>query len=268
MAKGTDSNEFMVHSRVRTGLKREFAFAMKAQSEIDGSLGRTRGGSKNRNEPPVRVSPVGKRAKKTGSGKVVEDVGGGGLSEEEAKSDVVDLGSDDEPKNLESVFETVIDEKTVLGEALKDDKAMHEMEIEIESVKLNVSETLETLEEPKEEECSLDVKGGNVKKKKVALEKPVRRFTRSALKEKEEETKVLDDIVVGIDDDVEKEETEVLPVMATLMPRKLNKSSKRFPIKLKDLLATGILDGLKVKYIKGQKVLFDFFDLVLLVNDV
>ncbi|XP_058779758.1 uncharacterized protein LOC131653585 [Vicia villosa] len=254
MAKGTDSNEFMVHSRVRTGLKREFAFAMKAQSEIDGSLGRTRGGSKNRNEPPVRVSPVGKRAKKTGPGKVVEDVGGGGLSEEEAKSDVVDLGSDDEPKNLESVFETVIDEKTVLGEALKEDKAMHEMEIEIESVKPNVSETLETLEEPKEEECNLDVKGGNVKKKKVALEKPVRRFTRSALKEKDEETKVLDNVDVGIDDvDVEKEETEVLPIMATPTPRKLNKSSKRFPIKLKDLLATGILDGLKVKYIKGQK---------------
>ncbi|CAL5200687.1 unnamed protein product [Lathyrus oleraceus] len=255
MAKGTDSNEFMVLSRVRTGLKREFAFAMKAQSEIDGSLGRTRGGSKNRNEPPVQMSPVGKRARKTGLGKNVEDVGGGVLSEEEAKSDVVDLASDDEPRNLagelESVFETVIDEKTVVVEPLKEDKdMMHEMEIE--SVKPNVCETLE---EPKEEKCNLDVKGGNVKKKKVPLEKPMRRFTRSALKEKDEEVKVLDNVVVGIDDDgVEKEKTEGLPIMVTPTPRKLYKSStKRFPIKLKDLLATGILEGLKVKYMKGQK---------------
>ncbi|KAL5081837.1 hypothetical protein RYX36_010258 [Vicia faba] len=244
MAKGTDSNEFMVHSRVRTGLKREFAFAMKAQSEIDGSLGRTRGGSKNRNEPPVQVSPVGKRARKTGSGKIVEDVAGGGLSEEEAKSDVVDLGSDDEPKNLAGELESVLNEPRV-------DK----IDIEIETVKPNISETLETLEEPREENCNLGVKGGNVKKKKVPLEKTMRRFTRSALKEKDEETKVLDDNVVGIEDDlVEREKTEVLPVMATPTPRKLCKSSvKRFPIKLKDLLATGILEGLKVKYVKGQK---------------
>ncbi|CAK8535317.1 unnamed protein product [Lathyrus sativus] len=247
MAKGTDSNEFMVLSRVRTGLKREFAFAMKAQSEIDGSLGRTRGGSKNRNEPPVQASPVGKRARKTAFGKNVDDVGGGVLSEEEAKSDVVDLGSDDEPRNLESVFETV------LVEPVKEDKdMMHGMEIE--SVKPDVCETLE---ESKEETCTLDVKGGNVKKKKVPLEKPMRRFTRSALKEKDEEIKVLDNVDVGIDDDdddVEKEKTEVLPVMVNATPKKLYKSSmKRFPIKLKDLLATGILEGLKVKYIKGQK---------------
>ncbi|XP_039686665.1 uncharacterized protein [Medicago truncatula] len=30
-------------------------------------------------------------------------------------------------------------------------------------------------------------------------------------------------------------------------------SGKRFPAKLKDLLATGILEGLKVRYVKGQK---------------
>ncbi|XP_062105173.1 uncharacterized protein LOC133816873 isoform X2 [Humulus lupulus] len=42
MAKGTDSEEFMVLSQVRTGLKREFAFALKVQAELCGSLGRTR----------------------------------------------------------------------------------------------------------------------------------------------------------------------------------------------------------------------------------
>ena len=41
MANSTDSEEFVLLSRVRMGHKREFAFAMKEQSEICGSLGRT-----------------------------------------------------------------------------------------------------------------------------------------------------------------------------------------------------------------------------------
>ncbi|XP_043699652.1 remodeling and spacing factor 1-like [Telopea speciosissima] len=42
MANGTDSEQFVLLSGVRTGLKREFAFALKVQSELSGSLGRTR----------------------------------------------------------------------------------------------------------------------------------------------------------------------------------------------------------------------------------
>ena len=49
VANGTDSKEFVLLSRVWTDYKREFAFAMKAQSEIYGSLGRTRS-RKTRNE--------------------------------------------------------------------------------------------------------------------------------------------------------------------------------------------------------------------------
>ena len=49
MANVTDSEEFMLLSRVQMGHKREFAFAMKAQSEIYRSLGRTRS-RKTRNE--------------------------------------------------------------------------------------------------------------------------------------------------------------------------------------------------------------------------
>ncbi|KAE8733081.1 Cyclin-dependent kinases regulatory subunit 1 [Hibiscus syriacus] len=44
MANGTEAEDFVVLSRVKTGLKREFEFALKAQSEICGSLGRTRSG--------------------------------------------------------------------------------------------------------------------------------------------------------------------------------------------------------------------------------
>ena len=42
MAKGKDSEEFLVLSQVRTGLKRKFAFALKVQSKMQGTLGRTR----------------------------------------------------------------------------------------------------------------------------------------------------------------------------------------------------------------------------------
>ena len=262
MAKGTNSDEFMVLSRVRTGLKREFAFAMKAQSEIDGSLGRTRGGSKNRNEGPVQETPVGKRVKKTG----LDDV----MSEEEAKSDVVDLVSDEEVKNVERengflsksdidvksdvVVETVIDEETLLKE---EEKVVIVNEIEMETVCEIKDETLE------DKGTLLEEKGnvGGKRKKRVSLEKPVRRFTRSALKEKDEEIKD-NDVVVGVDVDnvvanvVERENgvSGVSPIMVTPTPMKLGKSGKRFPVKLKDLLATGILEGLKVRYVKGQKV--------------
>ena len=41
MANSTDSEEFVLLSRVWMGHKHEFAFAVKAQSEICGSLGRT-----------------------------------------------------------------------------------------------------------------------------------------------------------------------------------------------------------------------------------
>ena len=49
MVAGTDLEEFVLLSRVWMGHKREFAFAMKAQSEIYRSLGRTRS-RKTRNE--------------------------------------------------------------------------------------------------------------------------------------------------------------------------------------------------------------------------
>ena len=42
MAKGRDLEKFLVLSQVRTRLKREFTFALKVQSEMQGTLGRTR----------------------------------------------------------------------------------------------------------------------------------------------------------------------------------------------------------------------------------
>jgi len=59
----------------------------------------------------------------------------------------------------------------------------------------------------------------------------------------------------------------VLPIMVTPTPMKLGKAGKRFPVKLKDLLATGILEGLNVRYVKGHKVYcFELLILVLFVK--
>ena len=106
MANGTDLEEFVLLSRVQTGHKREFAFAMKAQSEICGSLGRTRS-RKTRNE--ALATNRSKKLKKSDpkdaendevKDQKAKDLGdlGDSMSEEEAKSDVVDLTSDDELK--------------------------------------------------------------------------------------------------------------------------------------------------------------------------
>ena len=96
----------MLLSRVQMGHKREFTFAMKAQLEICRSLGRTRS-RKTRNE--AVVTNRSKKLKKSDPKDVendelmdqkAKDLGylGDSMSEEEAKSNVVDLTSDDKPK--------------------------------------------------------------------------------------------------------------------------------------------------------------------------
>ena len=96
----------MLLSRVQTGHKREFAFTMRAQSEICGSLGQTRS-RKTWNEALAtnRRKKLKKTNLKDAENDIVmdqkaKDLGdlGDSMSEEEAKSDVVDLTSNDEPK--------------------------------------------------------------------------------------------------------------------------------------------------------------------------
>ncbi|XP_074588899.1 uncharacterized protein LOC141844801 isoform X1 [Curcuma longa] len=63
----TDLEDSVLRSGVRTGLKREFAFALKAQAQISLSLGRTRSGN-SRSAPTAAVSPrESKRMKKQAS---------------------------------------------------------------------------------------------------------------------------------------------------------------------------------------------------------
>ena len=101
-------------------------------------------------------------------------------------------------------------------------------------------------------------------KKRLEMPQSERRFTRSALKVKSEETNDVEHVgVAGIDDDGVKGETEASAEASLLMTppssaKFSNSRLKKFPSKLKDLLATGILEGLPVMYMKGVKELFGY----------
>lgn len=107
-----DESEFVVLSKVRTGLKREFQFALNTQNEIAGSLSRTR----VRKTPPTESTelselpatkkmkrPVGRPRKKQSlmSHNNIQAV----ESEDEPQSDVVDVMSDEE-SNRQHIVES------------------------------------------------------------------------------------------------------------------------------------------------------------------
>ncbi|KAM5584297.1 hypothetical protein ABKV19_003924 [Rosa sericea] len=192
MANGTDSDEFVVRSRVRPGLKRELTFAL-AQAEVSCSLGRTRA-RKAQNELPVNVNRkrLKKEAKsepqkdeeeeKPASGgenvKVVEDLVEA-ISEDDAKSDVVDLMSDDEPRSH-------VAESKVTEDELKN--GVVEMAMDNEQ---NVGSVGNEGEAKKKEEPEKPDSIGNGEKVEgevigieKPLEKPLRRYTRSASRRK------------------------------------------------------------------------------------
>ncbi|KAF8396498.1 hypothetical protein HHK36_018121 [Tetracentron sinense] len=87
MANGTDSEEVVLALPVRTGLKREFAFALKVQSEVCGSLGRTRARKLQNSISVNGVSEISsnKRFKSSNA--------------EEQEKDVVELSIEKDPKN-------------------------------------------------------------------------------------------------------------------------------------------------------------------------
>ena len=96
----------MLLSQVRTGHMREFAFAMKVQSKIYRSLGQTRSKktwneavATNRSKKLKKTDPKDTENEKFMDQKVKDLVDlGNSMSEEEEKSDLVDLTSDNEPK--------------------------------------------------------------------------------------------------------------------------------------------------------------------------
>ncbi|XP_008465428.1 uncharacterized protein LOC103503043 isoform X2 [Cucumis melo] len=330
MANGTAPDEFVVLSRVRTGLKREFAFALKVQSTICGSLGRTRS---RKLQNGIPESPTPKRLKglvtmeanedeeeddesdeaaqlrscevgEVERVKIMEDMADS-MSEEEAKSDIVDLISDEEPKSQidESTGDTGTKDETLDAIRIEESKeelldnedpsshrtvdlAIHR---ELVDQKVDPSceeESKETLRNESEEPSTcadLGKVGKNVSSEEAAngsesiivvngqlgkkmVQQPRKRITRSALKQNVEPTSLehLSKCTTGVAMQVITNDTETKPEdvpgpLAT-PPIKIGKtklkkvSAKKFPAKLKDLLDTGILEGLRVRYIRGSKI--------------
>ncbi|CAN6692291.1 unnamed protein product [Malus baccata var. baccata] len=255
MAKGTDSEEFVVMSNVRTGLKREFAFSLKAQAEMSGSLGRTRG-SRAQNDGCKRLKTEerdgGDGDEKFGGGemgegeivKVKEDLEEA-MSEEDAKSDVVDLTSEDEPKSHVGEF--------VLSERVGEDELKHgvlAMAVDDEPQTGCIGDN-----EPKkplvDEEVPVLIENRSVKVEDEVIEKPLRRFTRSALKLEAEkmQNSPAEGYTQEIDSEIQKSPFVTPMKLDTKMPKMVRKLSK-----LKELLDTGILEGQPVKYVRRSKI--------------
>ncbi|KAB2614669.1 hypothetical protein D8674_021257 [Pyrus ussuriensis x Pyrus communis] len=331
MAKGTDAEEFVVMSKVRAGLKREFAFALKAQAEISGSLGRTRGSraqngdcKRMRTEAKTEERSRGDGDEKLGSGEMgegenvnVKEELEEAMSEEDAKSDVVDVMSDDEPKF--HVGESVPSERIgedelkhgVVEMAVYDEpqtgyigdsepeKPLVDEEVPVLIENSNVKVEVEVSEKPPrrftrsalkleaeklqnlpaegctkemavddepqtgcigdsepekpmvDEEVPVLVENRNVKVEEEVIEKPPRRFTRSALKLDAEKMQNLpaEGCTDQIDSGIQKSPFVTPMKIDTKMPNMVRKFSK-----LKELLDTGILEGQPVKYLRGSKV--------------
>ncbi|EXC24900.1 Chromodomain-helicase-DNA-binding protein 4 [Morus notabilis] len=128
MAKGADSEEFVVLSRVRAGLKREFAFALKVQTEICGSLGRTRSSRKI-----VGCLDDGGKGGREKRLKISEAKEGDAVSEEEeAKSDVVDAVGDDLEMAAER-WSGVVEDEIGGGDELRSDDLVEDLAKEDEN---------------------------------------------------------------------------------------------------------------------------------------
>ncbi|XP_057955697.1 uncharacterized protein LOC131149343 [Malania oleifera] len=351
MANGTDSEEFVVCSRVRTGLKREFAFAWKVQSQMSGSLGRTRARRAQNGVPETRSN---KRLKSSGSKKVEKNDAKNDqerglveeqitsdaekaptnealktdegpmseeaaksdvflkdddkvslivedelecISEEEPRSDVVDLTSDDERKSHQGelvnkevlkddpVRQTCEEEpKSDVGESMSDDeRKTNIVELRSEGGPNDDEVMPMPAEEPEDQAVVNDEEkirtdegnnGGvpmlvddNINGDDALLEKPLKRFTRSALKPKAKPIDLstakngMEDVksgeLVSCDDGKANSASSPSVVQHLKKPstnRSKNTKLRKCPSKLKELLGTGILEGLPVKYVRGSRV--------------
>ncbi|KAF8039517.1 hypothetical protein BT93_B1896 [Corymbia citriodora subsp. variegata] len=326
MANGTDSEEFVVLSTVRPGLKREFAFALKAQSEIRGSFGRTRARKVQNGVPGDGVSSGSgnkrlKRSPEAGEGEGEVAVrkpgsGGGGAAgaKEAANVDAravkgeklgrafegaVESTSEEEAKNDAADVEDV--RKSGLGDSLGDNGLKSDIPTENvgfkpEIVSLNgavkgpeanpkcekaPAEIEATLMETEEDKVEKDTDLGKThdlsstedlrkveiaplsgkKEDQVLAEKPYRRFTRSALKPKEDvvEKNAAKNVKrASLGDGGDRKLGNGASALVNTPTKLEMKMSKKIALKkpflsLKDFLETGLLEGLTVKYFRGAK---------------
>ncbi|KAL3518453.1 hypothetical protein ACH5RR_021042 [Cinchona calisaya] len=290
---GNNGSGETVVSSIRVGMKREFAMMMKAQAECGIVLGQRRVTrsqiSSSKAEERIRATTKEEKSnkkKKEDRNEVVKEekkkVELVVVEEEEIKSDIVDGNSDDDrKKNLEK-------EGSDMGKVVVDEDGENEADLIKEPkdgiVGLVNEELVETREEKRDSGCGgeevigmvevkdpvaavsvgADVVSGNEAPPKTY----VRRFTRSALKPKVE---AVDAVEVVEKPEVEAEEQSgadgvkdeeavqsdsvVSGPSSSKLEMKMSKKVelKKMPTKLKDLLDTGLLEGLTVRYMRGSR---------------
>ncbi|KAI3523360.1 hypothetical protein L1887_01424 [Cichorium endivia] len=203
MANGTDGEEYVLLSSIRPGLKREFAFAMKSQSENYGFCGRTRA---RRAQMSPEPSPINKKSK-------TADLGN-------AKEEKIEVCS--EKLVAESISNT--DEEESKSDVVDPGRAVIEPMSEVKSEPMDNS--------VKSSRISSDLKPEKVndnEDEKIA----------------EKDGNVISSIATPSNDNNNKK-------LEMKMSKKI--VLKRFPTKLKELLETGLLEGLPVRYVRGAKV--------------
>lgn len=271
MLKDMDSGELVVSS-IRAGMKREFALMMKAQAEMGGlSAGRRRvtrsqstgcasnvvhnAGkiSKKANEPDYKK--IKKDEEETLGGEAVQkfeliDVSDG---EEGKKGNVVDLGSDvgDDFRSLEPQLGAI--ERTEPEEVGSDSRECTIQPLVTESPlpQVGCSDGVSHEDDGTISGASdLGCKRTGEATSSLAKE-PLRRYTRSALKPRNEEMELGSSAGV-----VESGSSVTLTTSPSKLELKMSKKVglKRVPRRLKDLLETGLLEGLHVQYVHGSKV--------------
>ncbi|KAL7173782.1 hypothetical protein ACSBR2_033108 [Camellia fascicularis] len=291
MANGDGTEEFVLLSQVRPGLKRELAFALKSGAEFANVMGRTRARRSQNgalsNEVPNNIS--NKRFKSADSkydvekisvedqlmgvieksmndeavksevpiGVIKDDVEGViSISEDEPKSDVVDLTSDDEQKSV--LVESNLKEVEPMGD-LAEPMCIVFPEVEDQAKECNSDKSPVNEDAEKDELKPLCKEGPAMEAEipapklnaepvdgfleKVFYEKPTRRVTRSAVKVMAEP--------LERSATVEGSERDPIGKLEMKMSKKIE--LKRYPTKLKDLLETGLLEGLPVRYLRGSK---------------
>lgn len=280
MANGTetDSEEFVLLSKVRSGLKREFAFALKVQSEIAGSLGRTRARKCQDGSLGGNISPnsTSKRLKSSISKETTTNAVESSVDEEPKDIMVYSLG--DEPlKNNDKARLVSTSEETKSGEVglvADDDPKTHLSPFERDDPSADfLKYPSKELMEAQKDELKSRSDGISVETpvlisdtsnlNGVLPDKPLKRFTRSSLKPKMDSVYPLA-VAVEAEDDTSKaiakpDNGTGKCVVKTLPPKKLEMKMskkvalKKLPTKIRELIDTGLLEGLPVKYVRGSR---------------
>lgn len=270
--KDLDTTERMVSS-IRAGMKREFAFIMKAQSEI-GELPSGRRVTRSQSVvSPSRGSAVAerkisKKMKGSDSKKLKKD------EKEILEGEEENLGMDEQEKLGGEEGEGKLGFVDVLGGENGSNRAVVEVASNIDdcsrsleadlavvgvseaekvggSDRVPINEDDRTLRAVSGLECQITEEGSS-----MASEKHVRRFTRSALKVQDEDTELGAETEVGAEAGAGAVSIETLTLSPSKLEMKMSKKIglNRIPGKLRDLLETGLLEGLPVRYIHGSKV--------------